>query len=668
MFIFETSQNLEQLEQIILNNEKGSCYEKNSINEIFRIMHTIKGSAAMMQFNNISTLAHRVEDLFFLIREHSLSNYDSEKLSDLLLDCVDYFKASLVRLESGDQTEEDSSALMQEITEFLAEIKKLISTPKGAEEQEPAAAAEAPKKVQTSSYNNRFVASFFFEDGCMMENIRAFEIVHKLEEFASEISYIPEGIMDSDSSIEEIRKKGFLINLNTNKSFDELEKFFTQQIFLKNLELNQLNEDTKEEAPQVKNEKTADKKSGNLHEASSIKETSGGPSVSNSIISVNVSKLDKLMDLMGELVISEAMVIYNQDLQGLDLKRFQKSSQQLQKITSEMQDLVMSIRMVPLATTLQKMNRIVRDMNKKLNKDVKLEIIGEQTEVDKNIVEHISDPLMHLIRNSVDHGIEQADERIKMGKLADGTVTLEAQNNGSDVLIMVRDDGKGLDKDKILKRAVENGLLTKPQNEMSDKEIFSLIFLPGFSTNEKITEYSGRGVGMDVVVKGIEEVGGKVSIESIAGVGTEFTMKFPLTLAIIEGMNIKVGKHLYTIPIKDIKEFFRPKPNDVFKDPNNNEMIMVRGNCYPVIKLHEYFHINPDAQELTDGIFIIAESGNQTVCLFADQLLGRQEVVVKAMPKYIKKVHGLSGCTLLGDGEISLILDIGGIIAIRSGA
>ncbi|MBP2661638.1 MAG: chemotaxis protein histidine kinase-like protein, partial [Firmicutes bacterium] len=233
------------------------------------------------------------------------------------------------------------------------------------------------------------------------------------------------------------------------------------------------------------------------------------------MISVNVAKLDTLMDLVGELVVAEAMVIQNPDLRGLSLNNFAKAVRQLEKITGEMQDIVMSIRMLPLAATFQKMNRIIRDMCKKLGKEVQLELVGEETEVDKNIIEHISDPLMHIIRNAVDHGIESGEERIAAGKPANGKVTLEAKHDGSDVVILIKDDGRGLNRDKILKRARDNGLLHKPENEMTDKEIYSFIFAPGFSTNDKVTEFSGRGVGMDVVTKNITSIGGMVGVDSI---------------------------------------------------------------------------------------------------------------------------------------------------------
>lgn len=489
-----------------------------------------------------------------------------------------------------------------------------------------------------------------------MENIRAYSIVHSLKNITEEFSYFPEDIIDNDNSVNAIRSEGFKIYLKTDCSYEEIHEFFMKTVFLKNLDLVQLDEDTElEQISKKKEVKNQDKPAKETQSLSNQK----------SIISVSVSKLDKLMDLVGEMVTAEAMVIQNPDLKGLNLDNFYKAARQLSKITSEIQDMVMSIRMVSISTTFHKMHRIVRDMCKKLDKDVQLEIIGEDTEVDKNIIEHISDPLMHLVRNAIDHGIETREERLLKGKSEIGTITLEAKNAGSDVLIIIKDDGKGLDKGKIIKKAKENGLLYKPDNEMSDKEIFNLILLPGFSTKDNISEFSGRGVGMDVVKKNVETVGGSISVDSIAGIGTTITVKIPLTLAIIDGMNVKVGNSFYTIPTISIKEFFRPRKSDIISDPDGKEMILVRGKLYPLLRLHKFYRIKTEITNILEGVIIMIEQDGKGLCIFADELLGQQQVVVKALPEYIlglKKIKGLAGCTLLGDGNISLILDITGLL------
>jgi len=383
------------------------------------------------------------------------------------------------------------------------------------------------------------------------------------------------------------------------------------------------------------------------------------------MISVNVSKLDRLMDLVGEMVISEALVTQNPDLDGMELDNFQKAARQHHKIICEVQDMVMSIRMVPLAATFHKMHRLVRDMNKHLNKETELVLLGEDTEVDKNIIEHISDPLMHLVRNSIDHGIEAYEEREVKGKDRKGKVIIEAKNSGSDVLIQIKDDGRGLSKTKILTKAREHGLINKAESELTDREIFNMILLPGFSTKDSVSEYSGRGVGMDVVTKNIEAIGGTVTIDSTEGNGTCISLKLPLTLAIIDGMNIRVGESRYTIPITTIKESFQPDPGNIITDPDGNEMIMVRGNCYHIKRLHRLYDVKTEITEFAGGILIMVELEGRTCCLFADELLGQQQVVVKTLPDYIKnirKIQGISGCTLLGDGKISLILDIAALI------
>ena len=672
MYLFETSQNLEQLEQCILESEKSNSYTHEVVNEIFRIMHTIKGSSAMMLFNNISMLAHTMEDLFYFIREKKPLELDYTTLSSLILDGVDFIKVELYKIKVGESADGDASDLMESIQSYLSVLKEM--NPSDKEIIKPKAIRPlqyyiSQSKTQTHLDFNYYRATIFFEDGCEMENIRAYTIIHNIKELAKEVSYQPADIIDNDDSIQIIREQGFKVFFITDRSFNELEEFFKKTIFLKDLELVQLENDQEVKELKKEQQTITDRsliKSPVLQEQKD-KEIAITSQSNQSIISVNVTKLDKLMDLVGEMVISEAMVIQNPDLRGLELTNFHKAARQLHKITSELQDIVMSIRMVPLANTFHRMQRIVRDMGKKLDKEVELILIGEETEVDKNIIEHISDPLMHLVRNAIDHGIETTEIRSRLGKPIAGRVYLEAKNAGSDVLILVKDDGKGLSKEKILAKARENQLLTKPENEMSDKDIYNLIFLPGFSTKETVSEFSGRGVGMDVVTKSIESIGGVVSVESVEGSGSTIKIKIPLTLAIIDGMNIQVGQSHYTIPITTIKESFRPKQEDLIEDPDGNEMIMMRGQCYSILRLHEFFNVKTEVTDFTQGIFIMVEQDENRFCIFADRLIGQQQVVVKALPQYISnssKKRGLSGCTLLGDGNISLILDIAGLSSI----
>ena len=323
----------------------------------------------------------------------------------------------------------------------------------------------------------------------------------------------------------------------------------------------------------------------------------------------------------------------------------------------------MSLRMVPVSGTFQKMNRIVRDMKKKLNKDVRLTIIGENTEVDKTIVDSIGDPIMHIVRNSMDHGVESnVEDRIAAGKDPQAEIILSATHTGSEVIITIEDDGQGMDTDKILAKAERNGILTKPASEYSKKEILSLLMLPGFSTNEEVTEFSGRGVGMDVVKKNVEAVGGTISITSEVGKGSCTTLKIPLTMAITDGMEISVGKSMFTIPIANIRQSLKTKKEDIILDASGNEIVKCLDEFYPVIRLHQLYNIETEITNIEDGILIWVETADKSYCLFVDELLGEQQVVVKPLPAFVNNFNiqklGMAGCTLLGDGSISIILDI----------
>ncbi len=672
VFIYETTQNIAQLEASILASEKVGRFTPDAVNEIFRVMHTIKGSSAMMMYDNIATLSHAAEDLFYYIREEQPKGIDYGLLSDLLLEGVDFIKLEMEKVKTASSLDGDPSGLIEGIRRFLHALKGEEAVDASKTKASPSVAKHYYLSSSNSGINKNhkgYEAVIFFEDGCKMENIRAFAVIHHLKDITEEFRYIPEDIIDDADSVRTIREQGFTILFRTDRSYRELYDFFSGTAFVRHLELRELPDDQTFErtnAPHMRSpQESPIKLSAVQGQEQAEQAQSESRSSHQNIISVDVVKLDKLMDLMGELVIAEAMVTQNPELETMRLNSFFKAARQLKKITGELQDMVMSIRMVPLSASFHKMHRLVRDMSRKLGKHVELTLVGEGTEVDKNIIEHISDPLMHLVRNAVDHGIEAPDVRAAAGKPQTGQITLEAKNAGSDVLIIVRDDGGGIPKGKILQKAQEHGLISKPESELTDKDIYSLLFMPGFSSNDQVTEFSGRGVGMDVVTKNLEAIGGSVSIESAEGTGTVTTLKIPLTLAIIDGMNIRVGNAKYTLPTTSIRETFQAKAADLIQDPEGNEMIMVRGECYPVLRLHEIFAVNADVMDLTKGIMLMIEQDEKCLSLFADELLGQHQVVVKALPSYmrnIRRVESLAGCTLLGDGSISLILNIGGLL------
>lgn len=674
IFIYETMQNIEQLEAAILAGEKQNRLTPDTVNEVFRLMHTIKGSAAMMMCDNIASLAHALEDLFAYIRENQLEDVECGQLFDLALESADFISLEMEKVKKGMDLDGDPAGLIAGIRECLHILKGEKPAEDELKTKEAPPAAQhyyLPAQVVDKADDRKtYEAIIFFEEGCEMENIRAFVIIHRLKEITPDFRHIPSDIVADDQSVDLIREKGFTIYFKTSWDYEKLYDFFMGTAFVRDLTLREVEEDKllrnltepqdlTLETPALKVPAIID---GDLGVPRQL-DVGGGQ---QSIISVDVAKLDKLMDLMGELAIAEAMVTQNPEISDLKLDSFAKAARQLRKITGEMQDTVMSIRMVPLSASFRKMYRLVRDMSKKLGKEIDLILTGEGTEVDKNIIEHISDPLMHLVRNAADHGIETPAERLTAGKPQRGQIVLAAKGAGSDVLIIVQDDGRGIGKDEIIQRARERGLLNKPAEEMTTEEIYNLVFLPGFSTNEKAGEFSGRGVGLDVVTKNLEAIGGSVTLESTPGVGTTTTLKIPLTLAIIDAMNIRVGSAKYTLPTTSIKETFRAKAADLIQDPEGEEMILVRGEVHSILRLHEVFALRSDHTELTEGIMLMIEQDGKCRCLFADELLGQQQVVVKALPPYLKsinKVEGLAGCTLLGDGSISLILNVGGLLA-----
>lgn len=661
-FIHETNEMLEALDEILLDSERAKSITNENINSIFRITHTIKGSAAMMSFNTISKLAHSVEDVFFILRENPSSlQLVFNSIFDLVFKASDFFKRELEKLQDHEYIEGDASEIVAHLASQAAIIKG---------EQKPEAALAAPVSDEVSdgsdilSGDGAVSIQVFFENDCGMENVRAFMLLGQLSPYCDELASLPASPEADSSLCAEIIKNGFRVICRPSHSLDVVLNVIESALSIKSYEVL-----AKE--PIMQDENSADTSAlgdgsqtvldTKIDTINQGQASAGG--VKQSLISVNQSKLDHLMDLVGEIVTAESMVARNPDILGLRLENFTKSVRELRKLTDELQDIVMSIRMVPLLVTFHKMDRIVRDMGKKLEKKAELITEGGDTEVDKTINDAIVDPLMHMIRNSMDHAIEMPETRIALGKPEVGTIVLSAKNTGGEILITISDDGAGLDTEKLLAKAKANGMLQKPEASYSEKEIFNLILLPGFSTNTSVTEFSGRGVGMDVVKKNIDQVGGMISINSEKGKGTTFTIKIPLTLAIVDGMNIAVGKTVFTLPITAIRQSF--KINDetqIIHNTDGTEMILLRGECYPIARLKKLFDIDAGCENITDGIMIQVDSNNSGYCLFADELLGEYQVVVKPFPVFLKKYNlknqGLSGCSVLGDGSISLILDV----------
>lgn len=694
MFLYESEQLLETLQNTVLEKKDEDCFDETSINEIFRVMHTIKGSSGIMMYENITKVSHKLEDVFYYLRESHPENVPHLELVDHVLDVSDFITGELDKIKDGETPDGDESKIVDEIDKFLKKLKSGIEE-KGKELPpentyvEPSQFYIAPTGSEGYKY---FKASIYYRDDTQMCNIRAYTAVYSLKEVTEDMEYMPDDIITNEDSGAVILEDGFHMLIKCQCSRDEILSAIGDTSGMDRVEINDCTQqefemgfhdhgqehiviemDDKEGKEGGKKEAKKEPTPGDyvikgkeIGKGKKLAKSQPKPSPKQTYISVNVEKMDALMDMIGELVISEAVVLQNPDLRvpGLDLSNFQKAAGQLSKITTELQDVIMSMRMMPLTNTFQKMNRIVFDVSRKLGKDIELEVVGENTEVDKNIIEHISDPLMHLIRNSVDHGIEDKEARIAAGKNPRGKITLEAKNEGGKVYIIVKDDGKGLNREVLYNKARNNGLIgNRLMSDFTDKEIYQFITYAGFSTKEQVTEYSGRGVGMDVVVKNIQAIGGKLEIDSMEGVGSEMTMKIPLTLAIINGIVMQVAASTFVIETNAVKEFVRISREMIVKEPNGEEYVMLRGECYPFIRLNEFYHLSESVTDIEDGIVVVLEHENKYVCVFIDQLVAEQEIVVKPIPSYIKRVQGISGCTQLGDGSIALILDIAGLIA-----
>jgi len=766
VFVAESRELIEEVEPQLIDiherAEQTGEVDVTAINSIFRLFHSMKGSAASLGLGNIASLTHKAETLLDLFRSGKASfMFEHVDLLMRALDLTRTYLDAVERTNSDKGREEDKQALEDELSASIQTATNAGSSAttkpdilpkekKSASQKAPEKDADISKSVKTIPAKNAppVAASAKSIDSSMQPLVdqfveEALDILDKAEKTLLELEKSPEGSLQMVREIfrgihslkgncgflgfvelESLSHKAenvlehFLEN-NTEPAPEHLMTFLIVVDSLRqgvsdlsaggagSIEGRSSVEDLLEQLRcAVEPDQDEPKKLGQiLLEEGAVSEeqlslalekqraalgevlvdmgaadsetvekalkkqseqganvTSISKSVKRTDIRVDLNKLDKLVNLVGELVIAETMVTRNPELKDLVLENFEKAVHHLRRVTSELQDVAMSVRMIPLAMTFQKLVRVVHDLARKEDKKVKLNLVGEETEVDKTMTEQIADPLLHMVRNSVDHGLEPPEDRIRLGKPEVGKVTIEARYEGGEVWIIVSDDGRGLDREKILKKAVEKGIVKGDSASLSDEEVFNLIFEPGFSTSNTVSEVSGRGVGMDVVKKNIERLKGRTSVRSKLGQGTSIYLHIPLTLAIIDGMLVRVGNASYTIPLLSIRESIRPTKNSITQTPDGEEIVRIREDLIPVIRLHRLHDKTPQYMELCDGILVIVEDQARKAAIFIDEILGQQQTVIKGLSQYLSNVKGVSGCTILGDGAVSLILDIGGLI------
>jgi len=722
-FFEESFEALDSMEAALLKLDIGAP-EPELINTIFRVAHSIKGGSATFGFSDIASFTHSCETLLDELRSGGMQV--SLEISDLLLKTVDVMRAMLRSTQSKQPLDmQRVSDIQFDVELMIAQKNKAPAKPATvapAAVAPPPALAPAPVSVAPAgdSLAGRSVApapvvaavakhweiSFrpyreLFARG--NDPLRMMRELAELGELKVEVdtSALP-AFADLDAQSCYLAWK---LELAGNVAEDAIKQVFEWAEGDCDLELRLVGAETT--AAPVVDAATASAPtevaasnivadailSGNTpaaeepkHEPAAPAATAAAPTAAPTLtavpsakqdasigavgdsgsIRVSVEKIDELMNTVGELVITQAMLSQlGAVLEGTNAEKLRAGLAQLERNTRELQESVMRVRMLPISFVFSRFPRMVRDIAQRLGKQIDLKLTGEQTELDKTVLEKIGDPLVHLVRNSIDHGIEMPDVRIAAGKGAAGTVHLDACHRGGNIAVEVSDDGGGLDKDRILAKARQRGLVG--QNDvLTDDQIHDLIFLPGFSTAEKTTDLSGRGVGMDVVRRNVKELGGKIELRSERGKGSRFIITLPLTLAIVDGQSVAVGSETYIIPLISIVESMRLKETSISRLSGHNEVFSFRGDYLPIIRLHELFGIEPRARALHEGLVVIAEGDGRRVGLFVDDLLGQQQVVIKSLEANYGHVEGVSGATILGDGSVALILDVAGIIQAAS--
>ncbi len=658
VFVDETKEHLQNMNGSLLKLEKEPD-NPEYINEVFRSAHTVKGMAGSMGFTRIAELTHRVESVFSLIRDNRLGvNSD---LIDIVFEALDLIGSALENIaDYGEEGDID-------VSETIGKLQTILSlTPSEVSSQEELLPSTSKKEYSLEKVDfelnqfdkqvalealdrgfNVFKLRIRLEKGTVLKSARAYLVFNKIEENKGEI-------LKSIPSVEDIEsekfKDSFSLLITIKMPLEKVKKSLLSISEIEEVEILEV----KKEMLLEEAKKTQKKEERKVEESKGVSEKVEKHKVSQTV-RVNIEKLDTLMNLMGELVINRSRI--DEITKKYEIKDVDESLSQLTRITLDLQNVVMKIRMVPVDYVFSRFPRVVRDLQRKLNKEVNFVIEGKETELDRTVVDEIGDPLLHLIRNAIGHGIEPAEERIRKGKSPKGLLKLMARHEGNNVIIEVQDDGRGMDVEKIREKAIKMKLISESAAmQLSESEILNFIFVPGFSTSEGADQISGRGVGMDVVKDKIESLSGSVEIETAKDKGTTVRIKLPLTLAIIQALMVTLNGYKYAIPLANVDSTLTIKSEDIRKI-QEQEVIVVRGEVLPIVHLARVLGIPEKNEEVKEFSVVLVRVGMKKIGIVVDELLGQMDIVIKSLGKLIKGVKEISGASILGDGSIALIVD-----------
>ena len=686
IFLDETKEHLQNLNTRILELE-ADPEATDTINEIFRAAHSLKGMAGTMGYKRMQTLTHDMENVFSEVRNGNIKV--QPEMIDVLFRCLDALEEYTDNIQNtADEGTNDNEELIRQLNDIL----NGSSAAKPAAEKKPETAAAAPAAPETGVEKWNDIAlddaqinvikeaqkmgkkvyglNVCIQENCILKAARAFLVFKAVEELAEIIISVPSAqdvedekfdrdftlIVLSDAELDAIIKAA--------EDVSEIEKVTGAPIVLENnSHYKAAAEGEKAPAAAVAAPQPAVKAASAPAAKTDAKKQAPSKPVVNRTVRVDIEKLDSLMNLVSELIIAKNSLVSVSSQEQTNMNSaFNEQIEYLEQVTTNLHESVMKVRMVPIESVVNKFPRMIRDLSKKLDKKLELYMSGEETELDRTVVDEIGDPLMHLLRNSADHGIESAEVRAQRGKPAVGSIFLDAYQDGNNVVIEVRDDGNGIDTEAVRAKAVERGTVTPEQAaNLTEKEIINLLFLPSFSTAKQVTDVSGRGVGLDVVRSKIESLSGEVEVKSKLGEGSTWTIRLPLTLAIIQALMVVVGDEKYAISLGSIQTLEDISPSDI-KLVQNKEVINLRGQVIPLIRLNKVLDIESKKSKDENLVVVIVKKGDRMAGLVIDELIGQQEIVIKSLGKYIKQCKFISGATILGDGEIALILDANALI------